>query len=63
MITHPTTVPVGTRVADAVDIIRQRKISELPVLDADGKPVGLVDITDLIGLISSEEADRIALVA
>ena len=47
----------------AVEIIRQRKISELPVIDADGKPVGMIDITDVIGLVPREEADQIALVA
>ncbi len=55
MTQQPITVPVGTRVLDAVDIMRQRKISELPVVDAVGRPVGLIDITDLIGLISAEE--------
>jgi arabinose-5-phosphate isomerase len=63
MTTDPTTVTVGTRVVDAVEIIRQRKISELPVVDTAGKPVGLIDITDLIGLVSKEEAEQIALVA
>lgn len=53
----PLKVPVGTRLTDAVDILRNRKISELPVVDAAGKPVGLIDITDLIGLVSREEAE------
>ena len=30
--------------------MRSRKISELPVVDGDGRPVGMLDITDLIGL-------------
>ena len=30
-------------------MLRRHKISELPVVDADGRPVGLLDITDLIG--------------
>jgi arabinose-5-phosphate isomerase len=63
MTREPTTVRTGTRVADAVEIIRQRKISELPVIDADGRPIGLLDITDVIGLVPREEADQIALVA
>lgn len=57
MTPQPSMVPVGTRLADAVDILRKRKISELPVVDAVGKPVGLIDITDLIGLVSREEAE------
>jgi arabinose-5-phosphate isomerase len=54
MTARPITVPVGARVAEALELLRRRKISELPVVDADGRPVGLLDITDLIGL--SEEA-------
>jgi arabinose-5-phosphate isomerase len=56
----PITVPLGTRVADAVDILSRRKISELPVVDAAGRPVGLIDITDLIGLVPTEEAEPVA---
>lgn len=57
MTAKPLMVPVGTRLSDAVDILRNRKISELPVVDAECKPVGLIDITDLIGLVSREEAE------
>ena len=38
------------RVAIALDVLKARKFSELPVVDADGRPVGMLDITDLIGL-------------
>jgi arabinose-5-phosphate isomerase len=54
MTVEPITVPPGTRLADALDIFRDRKISELPVVDAQGCPVGLLDITDLIGLMPPE---------
>ena len=58
--THkPITVPVGTRLIDALDLLRTRKISELPVVDADGKPAGLLDITDVIGLLPAE-AEKVA---
>jgi len=63
MTPEPITVSTGTRVADAIEVLRQRKISELPVIDADGKPIGLIDITDLIGLVPAEEAAPVALVA
>lgn len=46
----PITIRPTARVADAVDVMRARKVSELPVVDADGRPVGMIDITDLIGL-------------
>ena len=63
MTAGPLTVGMGDRVADAVELMKRRKISELPVVDAGGKPVGMLDITDVIGLISREEAEQIAKVA
>ena len=63
MTAAPITVALGTRVADAVELMRRRKISELPVIDAGGRPAGLLDITDLIGLIPKDEAERVMRVA
>jgi arabinose-5-phosphate isomerase len=51
---RPLTVSHGARVADALDILQRHRISELPVVDDDGRPVGLVDITDLIGMVPVE---------
>ncbi len=45
----PLTVPCTASLADVVDLLSVRKISELPVVDSDGRPVGLIDITDVIG--------------
>ena len=63
MTPHPITVPVGTRLVDALEVLRLRKISELPVVDGDGKPAGLLDVTDLIGLVSREEVESYLRVA
>ncbi len=49
MAARPTTVPSGTRVRDAVALLAQRKFSELPVVDKAGRPIGLVDVTDVVG--------------
>lgn len=57
MIGQPTTVPSGTRVGDAVALLAQRKFSELPVIDKKGKPIGLVDVTDVLGLKTEAEGD------
>jgi arabinose-5-phosphate isomerase len=46
----PVVVTPEARVAVALDVLKARKFSELPVVDADGRPVGMLDITDLIGL-------------
>ena len=51
MTESPIVVPVGTRLGDAVAILEARRLSELPVVDASGKAVGLVDIVDLVGLV------------
>lgn len=55
MTARPRTLPVGARVAEALELFERHKLSELPVLDEDGRPVGLLDITDLIGLPAAEE--------
>jgi arabinose-5-phosphate isomerase len=49
MASRPTTVPSGTRVGDAVALLARRKFSELPVVDSAGRPIGLVDVTDVVG--------------
>jgi arabinose-5-phosphate isomerase len=59
MTADPITVPLGIRVGDAVEILRRHKISELPVVDAGGRPAGLLDITDLIGIAPVEEAEPV----
>ncbi|MGV3485012.1 MAG: KpsF/GutQ family sugar-phosphate isomerase [Planctomycetaceae bacterium] len=40
----------GTLLMKAIEILASRRISELPVVDAQGRPVGLLDITDVISL-------------
>ena len=46
----PLTVTGEILVQDAVELLSDRKFSELPVVDEQHRPVGLVDITDVIGL-------------
>ncbi|WP_152050120.1 KpsF/GutQ family sugar-phosphate isomerase [Tautonia marina] len=50
MTADPVVVSVDATIAEAVELLRSRKLSELPVVDAERRLVGLVDITDLIGL-------------
>ena len=54
MTSNPTTIPAGSLMSAAIDIMSQRKISELPVVNKAGKPVGLVDITDVASLFPEE---------
>src|SRR5205085_574320 len=60
MTATPITVPVGARVAEAVELLRRFKISELPVIDGDGRPAGMLDITDLIGLAGQAREKKAA---
>ena len=54
MTVNPRTVAAGSMLTDAVAIMAERKISELPVIDAKHAPAGLLDITDLVGMIPEE---------
>ncbi len=49
MTRHPAAVLSGTLMRQAVEILGERKISELPVVNEQGKPLGIVDITDVVG--------------
>lgn len=46
------TVASGARLSDAVKLLTQRKISELPVVSTDHRPLGLIDITDVMSVMS-----------
>ncbi len=50
MTSQPCTVPAGSMLVDAIAIMAERKISELPVIDEGGMPVGLLDITDVVAV-------------
>lgn len=54
MTCRPTTIVTGSMLADAVAIMAERKFSELPVIDAAGCPIGLLDVTDLVEMIPEE---------
>ncbi|MGO8901606.1 MAG: SIS domain-containing protein [Isosphaeraceae bacterium] len=54
MTIDPKRVRVGALLSDAVELLKTYKISELPVVDRGNRLVGLVDVTDLIGLVPAE---------
>ncbi len=54
MTKNPLRVQEASLMVDAVAVMAGRKISELPVVDSDNKPVGLIDITDLVALLPKE---------
>jgi len=49
MTRSPVTILPSARLAEAVELLQSRRISELPVVNEGGVPVGLVDITDVVG--------------
>jgi len=57
MTTSPATVPASATFDDVIDLLTSRKISELPVVDDDARPVGLIDITDVIGWMPSQTGE------
>ena len=61
MTKHPLTTTSGTLLSEAVAIMSHRKISELPVVDHAGLPVGLLDITDVVAL--SDDSDQHSCIA
>jgi arabinose-5-phosphate isomerase len=54
MTADPVRIEVGATLAEAVEALRARKISELPVVDRGGHLVGLIDLTDVIGLVPAD---------
>lgn len=50
MTPRPQHLSVDDLVRDAVRLIRERRLDEIPVLDAEGRPVGLIDVQDLIAM-------------
>ena len=48
MTRHPRSLLETDRVRDARQLVAEHRIDEIPVVDAEGHPVGLVDVQDLI---------------
>jgi arabinose-5-phosphate isomerase len=55
MTSNPVCIELNATLGDAVAILSEKKVSELPVVDQDRKPIGLIDITDVIGLMPHDE--------
>jgi arabinose-5-phosphate isomerase len=50
MTRNPKRIGVDALASEAMAIMRQNRIDELPVVDDSGKPVGLIDVQDLVML-------------
>ena len=58
MTRKPSWIDGDALMSDAVSIIAARKISELPALDPDGRPVGILDVTDLVDFFPCVEEGK-----
>ncbi|QEH32042.1 Arabinose 5-phosphate isomerase KdsD [Aquisphaera giovannonii] len=54
MTVDPKRVRVGAMLSEAVELMQSHRISELPVVDRANHLVGLIDVTDLIGLVPAD---------
>jgi arabinose-5-phosphate isomerase len=48
MTLKPTSVRAGSRMLEAIAVMGERRISELPVTCSEGFPLGIIDITDVV---------------
>ena len=50
MTPNPRRLPHTALVRDAVQMMREYRIDEIPVVDSENKPLGLIDVQDLVAL-------------
>ena len=55
MTKKPITVRHGEKTMLAVETLATRNLSELPVIDSVGKPLGLIDVTDVISILPADD--------
>ena len=48
MTSNPFVLPNSAMVRDAIQMAREFRFDEIPVVDSDGRPLGLIDVQDLI---------------
>jgi arabinose-5-phosphate isomerase len=54
MTVAPMTIEGEALLGQAVQRLSQRRISELPVVDPAGRPLGLIDITDILAMLPAD---------
>jgi arabinose-5-phosphate isomerase len=47
---NPKVVHPHTLASEALAILHKHRIDEIPVVDDDGRPVGLIDVQDVVAL-------------
>ncbi|TWU37172.1 KpsF/GutQ family sugar-phosphate isomerase [Novipirellula artificiosorum] len=59
MTRDPKTARTGTLLQEAIAVMSRRHISELPVVDALNRPLGMIDITDVAALLGEQDEPSI----
>ena len=52
----PKRIAAGELASEALAIMNRYRIDELPVVDGDGRPVGIIDVQDLLGFRTVSDA-------
>lgn len=55
------TVPIGSRVSDAVSILARHRIGAVPIVDDGGRVAGILSERDVIYCLSTQGTDALAL--
>ena len=50
MTARPSALASDALVRDAVQLVRERRLDEIPVVDGEGRPLGLIDVQDLVSM-------------
>jgi len=50
MTAEPKHIRLGELASDALAVLNEYRIDELPVVDSAGRPVGIIDVQDLLGI-------------
>ena len=58
MTKQPICIDASKMLSEAVEVLAQRRISELPVINQQAEPVGMIDITDTVSLLPVVDADE-----
>lgn len=58
MTRNPTAIAAGVLFGEALELLTERKFSELPVVDHRQRPLGMIDITDVVAPASREDGQR-----
>ncbi|PHS03145.1 MAG: KpsF/GutQ family sugar-phosphate isomerase [Blastopirellula sp.] len=56
MTQDPRRIEVGTQLHSVIEKLANEKLSELPVVDQQGTPVGMIDITDIVSQLPNNFA-------